>query len=214
MRDDVQAQVTGVVLAGGESSRFGEGNKALARLDDTPLVRRIVETLRAAFPDPPVVAVRSRSQRDHVRNALTDPEDVQFVYDDDDFEGPLAGMIAASRAARTPWIFVTGCDMPLLDEKAISVVCGSRENDTDAVVPVDANGRPEPLHASYRWSALREYHKDIQPATSPRALVSSLESVTTVRFDPGSVLAESTTNVNTQSELHCLPGRTEVTADD
>lgn len=214
MNPDAREQVTGVVLAGGESTRFGEPNKAVARIDDAPLIRRVVDTVRTAFRNAPVVAVRSRSQRDRVRNALADPDDVQFVFDADDFEGPIAGTIAASRAVQTPWMFVTGCDMPLLDEEAIAAVWEARGTDADAVVPVDADGRPEPLHAGYRRSAIREYRRDARPNAGLRALVSSLESVTKVQFEPGSVLAESTANVNTQSELHRLPGRTEVVGSD
>lgn len=214
MRDDPRGRVTGVVLAGGESSRFGEANKAVARIDGTPLIRRVVETVRSTFGVPPIVAVRTRSQRDRVRKALAAPGDVRFVDDDDGFEGPLAGAVAASRSAGTPWIFVTACDMPLLHEEGIAAVCESRRAGVDAVVPVDPDGRPEPLHAIYRRSAIDAHHGDLRSEAGLRALLSATESVVEVPFESGSTLAESTANVNTRSEFYRLPGRTEVPARD
>lgn len=214
MTADAVEQVTGVVLAGGESSRFGEPNKAVARIDGTPMIRRVIERIRSAELDPPIVAVRSRSQCDRIRDVLGATTDVRFVYDVDRFTGPLAGVVAASHATSAPWIFVTACDMPVLDDRAISGICESRGSAVDAVVPVGADGRPEPLHACYRCSTIDEYWRTARTDTSFRALLAALNSVLEVNFEPGSILAESTVNVNTRSEFHQLSGQTEVTGDD
>ena len=61
--EDTRPAVAGVVLAAGTSSRFGEGNKLLARHDGRPLVEHTVETLLAAPVDPVVVVLGHEADR-------------------------------------------------------------------------------------------------------------------------------------------------------
>ncbi|EMA06295.1 molybdenum cofactor guanylyltransferase [Haloferax denitrificans] len=215
---------TAVVLAGGESTRFGHGHKALATLDGEPLIRRVVGTLRAVTGRPPIVAVRTADQRERLAAALPTTWDVRFVRDDPSLSGPLAGVAAAADAVTTPWLFVAGCDMPLLEPHAVAALferAASRDGDRGdgeharsvssnddrgrlkppAVVPVSGHGR-EPLHALYRRAAVRENVSELAPDDGLGALLDRLDGVEHVGFDalPESV-DRSVTNVNTRTEL-------------
>ena len=55
--------VAGIILAAGESTRFGEANKLLAEIDGTPVVRRATETMVDSMADPIVVVVGHESER-------------------------------------------------------------------------------------------------------------------------------------------------------
>ncbi|GGC65682.1 molybdenum cofactor guanylyltransferase [Haloferax sulfurifontis] len=216
---------TAVVLAGGESTRFGHGHKALATLDGESLIRRVVGTLRTVTGRPPIVAVRTADQRERLAAALPAAWDVRFVRDAERLSGPLAGVSAAASAAETPWLFVAGCDMPLLEPHAVAALferAASRNGDGDrlisadgdrpastggdrsvppAIVPVSERGH-EPLHALYRRSAVRDNVSELAPDDGLGALLDRLDGVEYVGFDalPASV-GRSVTNVNTRTEL-------------
>ncbi len=135
---DPDVPVTGVVLAGGRSSRMGGRDKAFAAVDGEPIAVRTIRLFRRLFPQ--VVVATNRADRYRTL-------DVETVSDVFPGCGPLAGIHAAMRAARHPHVFVAACDMPGLDADVIRFVL-SRIGDADAVVP-RWDHDVEPLHAVY-----------------------------------------------------------------
>jgi molybdopterin-guanine dinucleotide biosynthesis protein A len=129
---------TGVVLAGGKSSRFGS-NKALVKLTGKPLIKYPCKVLEDLFGKNLLI-----TNTPDQYNFLGWPT-VADIYPG---AGPLAGIHAALSAIDTPLIFVAGCDMPFLDRELITYL-HSLATDFDAVVPHTAKGL-EPLHAVYR----------------------------------------------------------------
>jgi molybdopterin-guanine dinucleotide biosynthesis protein A len=135
---DPDVPVTGVVLAGGRSSRMGGRDKAFAAVDGEPIAVRTIRLFRRLFPQ--VIVATNRADR---YRAL----DVETVSDAFPGCGPLAGIHAAMRAARHPHVFVAACDMPGLDADVIRFLL-ARIGDADAVVP-RWDHDVEPLHAVY-----------------------------------------------------------------
>lgn len=206
-------EVTGVVLAGGNSRRFEDGEKALATLDGETLVERVVSELTRATEQTPLVAVRTEAQRDRLSRTLSPAWDVRFVLDEE-LTGPLAGVLSACETASTRWLFTVGCDMPLLDASAIT---GTYERVTrtagchlDALLPV-CRGQYEPLHAVYRRSAVLECRERLSTGDGFDALLDGLTDVEYVDISnlPRAVQT-SVTNVNTVSELERVAANDEV----
>ncbi|SFR66789.1 molybdopterin-guanine dinucleotide biosynthesis protein A [Halogeometricum rufum] len=198
--------VTGVVLAGGDSRRFDAGDKALATLDGETFIERVLGELRASTAQPPIVAVRTETQRKQLHRTISPSWDGRFVLDDGSLTGPLAGLLSACETASTPWIFAVGCDMPLLDSRAIDEVCvrvpRDAERAPEAVVPVSQHGRREPLHAVYRRSAIVNCRRHLSNGDSFNALLTALDDVDYAVLDELPQLVRlSVTNVNTLSEL-------------
>lgn len=131
-------QVTGVVLAGGMSRRYG-ANKALVDLGGRPLIAHVVGVLNALFGRVLVVANTSSPYR-----FLGLP----IVEDRVKGLGPLGGIHAALVSLDTDWAFVAACDMPCLNADLIRFMLALREG-WDVVVP-RVEGKLEPLHALYR----------------------------------------------------------------
>jgi len=73
--------------------------------------------------------------------------------------GPLGGVHAAVSAARTPFVFIFGCDMPSLSGPLIDMMA-ERALPGRLLVPV-YRGRPEPLHAIYPVSCRDEARRAI-----------------------------------------------------
>lgn len=130
--------VTGVILAGGSSSRMGS-NKALLEVDGVPLITRAYRTLASLFHE--VIIVTNT------------PQDYEFipcrkVADIYPEIGSIAGLHSALTHSVTGLTFVTACDMPFVDQHIIRHLCDLHREEFDAVIPVSAGGQ-EPLHALY-----------------------------------------------------------------
>jgi molybdopterin-guanine dinucleotide biosynthesis protein A len=98
-------RVTGVVLAGGRSSRFGR-DKLAERIDGRTLLDSAIDGVTPASIEILVVAAP---------DAAPDlPAGVRLVHDPVAFDGPLAGVAAGLRAAHDSIVLVVGGDMPTL----------------------------------------------------------------------------------------------------
>ncbi len=135
-------QITGVVLAGGRSSRFGS-NKALASLGGRTLVERAADALSAVYQKMLLVT--------------NSPEEFSFlgipmISDLIPGKGPLSGLHAALSRSETPRIFLAACDMPVLDRRLIEAM--ALMDAPEPVIVPRFSGRLQPLHAIYSRSLL------------------------------------------------------------
>lgn len=202
----------GVVLAGGASTRFGEGDedKALARVGTDRVVERVVTVLRDVTRRDPVVAVRTADQRARYDRLLG--ERVRFAADAPGFDGPLAGVVGAAAATDAAWLVCCGCDMPLLDPAAVGWLSGLLDGsagEADAVAVEHPDGVVEPLHTLYRRERVLAVRDRLPATAGPRALLAELAvHVVPVAAVPEEVpIRRSTTNVNTRADLAAVRER-------
>ena len=134
--------VTGVVLAGGKSLRYGR-NKALEVFKGQRLIERGVEALRP-FCDPLLVVANDLGAYYDVRATL--------VQDIMAHQGPLGGLYTALLFSPNDWAFVRATDMPFLVPELLTMMLEMR-GECDAVIPL-LNERYEPLLALYRRSCI------------------------------------------------------------
>jgi len=149
-RGPARVDVTGAVIAGGESRRMGVDKRGLL-VDGVPLLRRVVERV-AAVADEVVVACRRGSPPDP---ALFGPHEVRLAYDRLEDGGPAAGLEAALEAARGELVVVAACDMPWIAPAVLQLLLGqARAHPETLVVALRTHRGPEPLLAVYRRQAL------------------------------------------------------------
>jgi Molybdopterin-guanine dinucleotide biosynthesis protein A len=131
--------LSGVVLAGGASSRMGS-EKALLTLDGLPLWRRQYNLLAHAGVSDRLVSVR--------RDQNWPPPEVVRVIDAAPDGGPLVGIIAAMTRMRHPHLLVLAVDLPKVP---VAWVARLRERCSERMGAVGqhANGTFEPLAAIY-----------------------------------------------------------------
>jgi molybdenum cofactor cytidylyltransferase len=155
-RDDGERRdartVGGILLAAGHSTRFGEENKLLARLDGKPLVRQAARPLLSAELDS-VVAVLGHQAR-AVREALGGL-DVDTRFNPDHAEGQSTSVRTGVAAARERgWdaaVFGLG-DMPSVDPSSIdALVSVYREGDGTALAPAYERVRGNPVLFDQRY---------------------------------------------------------------
>jgi molybdopterin-guanine dinucleotide biosynthesis protein A len=138
---------SGIILAGGRSTRFGGEEKSLRAVEGKPMICRVMEALLPVV-DELVVSVRDERQRDLVFPFLSEGNHA-FAYDQLRDIGPLAGVLESLKAARGEYVFIVACDMPFVNSKAIDFLFGKARGH-DAAVPMGSNDYLEPLHAVYR----------------------------------------------------------------
>ncbi|QSA97443.1 molybdenum cofactor guanylyltransferase MobA [Methylococcus sp. EFPC2] len=100
-------KITGVVLAGGRARRMGGGDKGLLSFRGRPLVAWAVSALERVTD----IVLINANRNHEAYAALGYPviADATASYD-----GPLAGLLAAMKAAKTPYVLTVPCDSPLI----------------------------------------------------------------------------------------------------
>jgi molybdopterin-guanine dinucleotide biosynthesis protein A len=171
--------VTGVLLVGGASSRFGSA-KALASFRGEALAVRAHRILGEAFER--VIAV----------GKADDVLPLPFaVHDDGSVErAAMVGLAAGLRLAGTELCVVVPTDMPLITAELLRSLAEAAEG-VDAVVV-----QTGPLPGAYRRSTLPVLERRI--AAGELALHRALEELDTRVLEAG---AEELRNVNTPADL-------------
>ena len=139
----VSVEATLLVLAGGASRRMGRP-KAWLEVGETILLRWVADRLAPSFAEV-LVSFAEPEQ-------LEQPVPYRVVFDRKLAAGPMAGIEAGLVAARVDPVFVIACDMPFVT-MVVATVAVAAARTCDAAVP-RIDGRPEPVCAAYRKSAL------------------------------------------------------------
>jgi molybdopterin-guanine dinucleotide biosynthesis protein A len=139
--------VEACILAGGASSRFGSP-KVLLRIGGRSVVETIAAAVREALPDAKVRLVASSDGQ-----VLPVKSGIPVVTDLYPGRGPLSGLHAGLAYAAREWVLALACDYPFLTGELLSWLWSMAGDDMDAVVPVQADGRLQPLCAFYRRAA-------------------------------------------------------------
>lgn len=129
--------ISGVILAGGKSSRYGK-NKALEKIDGVPLIERVVSVMGSVF--------------EHLIVITNTPDDYGYLnlpmYGDlVRALGPIGGIYTGLSVIPNNSGFFVACDMPLLNQGLIRHMAENRA-EFDVVVP-RIKGMMETLHAIY-----------------------------------------------------------------
>lgn len=129
--------VTGVLLAGGRSTRMGTDKRTLS-IGGSTMLERSLTVLREVFQhvsiviadELPVVAAGIPVWRDLIPH-----------------RGSLGGIYTGIRLAQTPHVFVGACDMPFLNPEVIRYLVSLKDG-MDIVMP-HWEKNPHPTHAIY-----------------------------------------------------------------
>jgi molybdopterin-guanine dinucleotide biosynthesis protein A len=131
--------VTGLILAGGESRRFGS-DKALHLVDGRPMIEHVYNVVTGVVGDVFI------SVSDPSVNTGLPAEHLPDIYPD---AGPLAGMHAGLLRCRSPWLLAAACDMPFLTADVLGLLLAARTGTMGPVVARSSDGQLHPLCALY-----------------------------------------------------------------
>jgi len=129
--------VTGLILLGGKSSRYGS-NKALVEIDGARLIERVAGVMKSIFHR---VILVTNTPEEYAYLRLPMVEDLIKGL------GPMGGIYTGLMTMSDETGFLVACDMPFLSGKLIRHMVEVRD-DFDTVVP-RMDWMLEPLHALY-----------------------------------------------------------------
>ena len=158
--------VEGYILVGGESSRMGK-DKSELRFGG----RTSVELIAVALQDV-TRSVRTVGSRASSKVSLPNIPDLRENW------GPLAGIQAALRYSISDYCIIVACDLPFVTSSLFKRLF-RRIEQADAVVPLQSDGRPQPLCGIYRRATcLPAAERGIANREhSPRALLDQVQTL-------------------------------------
>ncbi|MCI0468721.1 MAG: molybdenum cofactor guanylyltransferase, partial [Nitrospirae bacterium] len=131
--------ITGVILAGGENTRFPT-LKGFIKINGAAIVERNVWLMKDIF-DEVIISTNMPEKYFYLG--------VPLIGDILPSRGPMSGIYSALLNAKGSGIFAAACDMPFIKRDLISFVCKrhsevSNFQGIDATIPI-YNNEPQPL---------------------------------------------------------------------
>lgn len=143
---------TGLVLAGGRSSRFGR-DKLAERVGGRPLLEHAVVAVGSVVREV-IVLLPPVGEPPALPRTLREGIPVRVVRDPEPFGGPLVALLAGLERAREPFVLVAGGDMPDLAGTVLAALLRALDASTDVDAAVlRFRGRRQPLPAAFRVGA-------------------------------------------------------------
>lgn len=143
----------GFILAGGQSSRMGTPKADLV-LGGMTLLERAVATI-SEFTAGNVSAIVESSYKPADVSGVRFATDAPFAGLAAQQRAPILGLYTALEISTTEWILLLAVDLPFISRGVLDQLFSRCTKDVDAVVPIQPDGRRQPLCAFYRCSACR-----------------------------------------------------------
>ena len=141
-----------VIMMGGENKRMQGAHKAFLTFHEKPFWEVLSESLQVCGPI--YLSVNHQKPYTHLPYPL-----IEDTYKG---IGPLGGIYTALTSIPTDYIFVVGCDMPLVDQSVVTYLCSHLTPTTSCVVLKDEEGRLYPMAALYSKRLLPAISEQIE----------------------------------------------------
>ena len=178
------ASASGLVLAGGKSSRFGS-DKSRFRVHGVEMRVHVGRVLRQVVPRVGLsVGADSTGESDETGDAWPFDARVEDIFSG---RGPLAGIHAGLKWGVGEFMLVAPCDMPDLTSRSLEkLLIAAQTTDTQAVV-AEHDGRLVAVLGCFRRSLAADVSAilaDPRANTGVEAFVRSLDRWSAVRLPP------------------------------
>ena len=140
MMPRLKGPITGVILAGGRATRMGGRDKGLVTLANKPMVVHVICSLRPQVGELVINANRNIARYSALGCAVIEDEIGEFF-------GPLAGMLAAMKAATTPLVITAPCDSPLLPNRYVQRMLTALTGENAEISVAHDSKRLQPVFA-------------------------------------------------------------------
>lgn len=151
--------ITGIVLAGGASSRMGT-DKGLVEVNGLPMVQHVLDTLGKVCAE--ILIVTNNSEYEQFEYPL--------VEDKIKGKGPLMGIICGLEKSNTKHNLIVSCDTPFVSEYLLRFIFNEKE-ESDIVI-AKKGGRLHPL--------IGYYQKGVLPALEEKLTLNELKVISAI----------------------------------
>ena len=134
------ADITGVILAGGKGRRMQGKDKGLIELNGKLLIQHVISAIAPQVGQLVINANRNLQQYANLGYPV--------VSDSmDDYQGPLAGFLAAMNSIDTPDLVSVPCDGPMLPHDLVQRLVAERERAAADIAVAHDGRRLQPVYA-------------------------------------------------------------------
>ncbi len=150
------------IQAGGRSSRMG-ADKAWIEINGQPLIEHVLTAARLVAASLSIIISADNPNAERYRQ-LADERGAGLLLDLHDHQGPLGGIhTALKHCAANEAALILACDLPFITTEFLSLLCTIHQdhnpqsairNPQSITVPLDAEGRLQPLAAIYAQACL------------------------------------------------------------
>ena len=190
---DLASNITGVILAGGQSQRMGF-NKAEAAIYGRPMLMRVIDKLSGVTPN---ILLSTGS------NTYQGLEWPQIIDEYPDC-GPMGGIYSVLKISFTCLNLVLSCDMPMVSTSLLNyLIVRAEEKGALITAPVDQDGQLQLLCAVYHKDIIPVMEQQIKDKALKMKALSAMVSVESIKIPKGHSLyyEHAFKNVNTPDAL-------------
>ncbi len=180
--------ITGIILAGGKSSRMGT-DKGFLKLNGKFFVEHSIAAISPLVSR--IIIVSNNSAYDSFKL-----ERVNDIIQD---SGPLAGIYSGLNHSKTDYNLVLSCDIPLIKTSILEMLINAQDGDSD-IVQIVSQGKQMPLIALYKKHCEPTFFKLLQ--NDERRLHIALNQCKVKNIELNSEYDVFTKNINTPEELN------------
>jgi len=179
--------ITGIILAGGKSTRMGS-DKGFVTYQSKPFIQHIIDALKPLVNE--IIIVSNNPDYNVFK--------LKRVNDIIEDAGPLAGIYTGLQHSNTEKNLVLSCDIPLINREVLEQLI-SQSNEEIDVIQAQSQGKTMPLIALYNKRCASTCLVLLESGERRlRFLINQLKSKTIVLDD---TLEKYTANINSQSDL-------------
>ncbi len=142
--------ITGIILAGGKSSRMGS-DKGLTLFNNKPLINYVIDVLQPLCEKIIISA----------NNSEYDKFGYDVINDIVPDSGPMGGIYSALLHSTTDVNIVLSCDSPFVKTQTFEYLMEQYDN-ADICVPMQSSGKYEPLCGIYKKSVIPYFKEFIE----------------------------------------------------
>ncbi|MFT5777218.1 MAG: molybdopterin-guanine dinucleotide biosynthesis protein A [Crocinitomicaceae bacterium] len=183
-------RVTGIILAGGKSTRMGS-DKGLVEFKGIPMIQHIIAEFKQL--NLPIIIVAN--------NEAYSKFGVRLVTDLIKDKGPVGGIYTALTVSDTDVNVIVSCDVPFVKKELIVTLLN--ESKESEVTISSFEGREHPLIGVYKKSIVDVFKSNLDSnQLKLREVIKEVKTKVVEFSEPGMLVnAGSFNNINTKKEL-------------
>ena len=133
-----ETNITGIILAGGKSSRM-RSDKGFVLYEDKPFMQHIIDAMKPLVSN--IIIVSNDKKYDVFGlNRIND-----VIHD----AGPLAGVYSGLKHSKTELNLVLSCDVPLINTETLQKLIHEVDAESD-IIQIKSKNKTMPLIAMYK----------------------------------------------------------------
>lgn len=180
---------TGIVLAGGKSSRMGQ-DKARLMLNGTPMLQSVLNQLETTVDE---ILVSSNYPEHAVFNK-------ELIYDEYKNQGPLAGIHAGLKKSSFDMNIVLSCDIPYINKTVIEKLKTAYLKSGGTTTIASCAGRLHPLCGVYSKENLEVIEDLLNKKVLKMLHALEFMNVNVLEFEPA--YERCFINMNSQEDIN------------